>query len=79
MKAKIFFADERVKDSFAALKASRRNEDRGLAALLDRAFDALSENAFCGVQIPNRSRRHTGVNSHRCAISGNTTSPIRGG
>jgi len=54
MKAKIFFADERVRDSFAALKASRRNEEQGLAALLDRAFDALSENAFCGVQIPKK-------------------------
>jgi len=79
MKAKLFFADEKVRDTFTALKVSRRTEDQNLAALLDRAFDALSENAFCGVQIPNRSRRHTGVNSHRCAISGNTTSPIRGG
>lgn len=32
MKAKIFFADERVRDSFAALKASRRNEEQELAA-----------------------------------------------
>jgi len=54
MRAKIFFADEKVRDAFAALKDSRRTEDQGLVALLDRAFDALSQNAFCGVQIPKK-------------------------
>lgn len=54
MKAKIFFADEKVRDTFAELKDSRRTEDQSLVALLDRAFDALSQNAFCGVQIPKK-------------------------
>ncbi|QYZ78117.1 hypothetical protein E2N92_01055 [Methanofollis formosanus] len=54
MKAKIFFADENVRDSFVALKHSRRSEDQKLSAILDRAFDALSENAFRGVQIQKK-------------------------
>ncbi|MDD4255107.1 MAG: hypothetical protein PHP59_06980 [Methanofollis sp.] len=54
MKAKIFFADETVRDAFTTLKASRRSDDQNLSALLDRAFDTLSENAFCGFQIPKK-------------------------
>ena len=63
MKAKVFFADEKIRDIFVALKGSRRSEDQDLSVLLDRAFDALSEDAFCGVQIPKKQipktyRRH---------------------
>lgn len=36
MKAKIFFADERVRDSFAALKASRRIEKQILVVTTRR-------------------------------------------
>ncbi|TAJ45007.1 hypothetical protein [Methanofollis fontis] len=69
MKAKVFFADEGIRDTFTALKASRLSEDQDLSALLDRAFDALSQNAFCGVQIPKRQipktyrRRHPSLNN----------------
>jgi mRNA-degrading endonuclease RelE of RelBE toxin-antitoxin system len=63
MKAKVFFADEKIRDTFADLKGSRRSEDQNLSILLDRAFDALSRDAFCGVQIPKKQipeiyRRH---------------------
>ncbi len=52
MKAKLFFADEKVKSSFNSLKTSSKSADRELLNLLEHAFDALSENAFCGVQVP---------------------------
>lgn len=51
MKATLFFADEKVKSAFSELKASSKSGDQELLALLDNAFDALSENAFCGVQV----------------------------
>jgi len=48
MRARVFFADERVREAYAALKNSRRQEDQRLVALLDGAFDALAADAFCG-------------------------------
>jgi len=42
MKPKLFFADEKVRESFAALKVSRRTEDQNLATLLDQAFEVRS-------------------------------------
>lgn len=54
MKATIFFADTQVKEAFEALRASTRSEDRELVALLERAFVAISANAFCGTQVPKR-------------------------
>ena len=54
MKAAIFFADTKVKETFETLSASTRQDDRELAALLNRAFEAISANAFCGVQVPKR-------------------------
>lgn len=52
MKATLFFADEKVKNAFNKLKTSSKSCDRELLTLLENAFDALSENAFCGVQVP---------------------------
>ena len=54
MKAAIFFADEKVHAAYRALVDSRRSEDRGVAAMLCRAFDAIEQNAFAGTQLPKR-------------------------
>ncbi|RXE56305.1 hypothetical protein ABH15_09305 [Methanoculleus taiwanensis] len=54
MKAAIYFADAKVKGAFEALKASTRTDEQELAALLDRALDAIAANAFCGTQVPKR-------------------------
>jgi hypothetical protein len=54
MKCRIYFADEKVREAFAALRASHKAEDQRLVALLDRAFDKIEGNAFCGVQVPKR-------------------------
>jgi hypothetical protein len=43
-----------VKEAFEALSASTRTEDRELVALPNRAFEAISANAFCGTQVPKR-------------------------
>ena len=47
-------ADTKVKEAFETLSASTRTEDRELVALLNRAFEAISANAFCGTQVPKR-------------------------
>ncbi|MCC7564981.1 MAG: hypothetical protein KO206_01705 [Methanomicrobiaceae archaeon] len=54
MRAAVYFADEKVKEAFAALLASARTEDRELAALLDKAIAAIAANAFCGTHVPKR-------------------------
>jgi hypothetical protein len=53
MKSKIVFADNKVKESFDKLKDSRA-DDKKLISWLNRAFDDISENAFCGIQIPKK-------------------------
>jgi len=53
MKSKVVFADETVKEAFDRLQDSR-TEDQNLYRWLNRAFDDLSENAFCGIQIPKK-------------------------
>lgn len=82
MKATIFSADTKVKEAFEALKASTRTEDRELAARLDgvdRAFKAISANAFCGTQVPKRQIPKVYRQRHlRLKISGSTTSPGHG-
>ncbi|HOP68053.1 MAG TPA: hypothetical protein PLG61_10100 [Methanoregulaceae archaeon] len=52
MRCCIYFADEKVREAFEALRDSQRGEERQLSALLDRAIDRIAENAFCGVQVP---------------------------
>ena len=51
MNASICFFDERIKTTFLSL-ASSAEEDRWIHAHLNAAFDVISQNAFCGVQIP---------------------------
>lgn len=53
MVSKVVFADERIKDDFEKLKDSR-TEEKELLKWLNRAFDDLSENPFCGTQIPKK-------------------------
>ena len=53
MKCKVVFADKNVKDSFEKLKVSK-TEDQKLYNRLNNAFDDISENAFCGIQIPKK-------------------------
>lgn len=53
MKSRVVFADERTKEAYDKLKDSK-TEDKRLYEWLDRAFDDLAENAFCGIQIPKK-------------------------
>ena len=53
MKTKIVFADKKVKEAFEDLENSK-TEDKNLYRWLNRAFDDISENAFCGIQIPKK-------------------------
>ncbi|MBC8522280.1 MAG: hypothetical protein H8D26_09920, partial [Methanomicrobia archaeon] len=53
MKCRVVFADEKLKEAFEKLTDST-TENRNLYKWLNRAFDDISENAFCGIQIPKR-------------------------
>ena len=53
MQSKIVFADKQLKDAFDKLQDSK-TEDKNVYKWLNRAFDDISENAFCGIQIPKR-------------------------
>ncbi len=50
---KVVFADEKLKQAFEKLKETR-TEDRRLFAWLNRAFDDLKKDPFCGIQIQRR-------------------------
>lgn len=50
MKSNIKFIDDLVKDSLEKLKI----EDPKMYSFILRAFKDISENAFCGIQIPKR-------------------------
>ena len=47
------FADKKVKEAYEKLKDSI-TEDKNLYKWLNRAFDDLAENSFCGIQIPKK-------------------------
>ena len=53
MKSRVVFADAKVKQSFEKLKDST-TEDKKLYDWLNRAFDDIAEDAFCGIQIPKK-------------------------
>jgi Txe/YoeB family toxin of Txe-Axe toxin-antitoxin module len=53
MKSRVVFADENINKAFDELKSSR-TENKHLFELLNRAFDDLANDAFCGAQIPKR-------------------------
>ena len=53
MKSRVVFADEKLKEAFDKLKDSK-TEEKKLYEWLNRAFDDIAQNAFCGIQIPKR-------------------------
>lgn len=53
IEAKIVFVDARAKSEYERLKTST-TEDKMLLEQLNRAFDDLEKNAFCGVQIAKK-------------------------
>ncbi len=53
MESEIIFGDEKLEASFNELKDSKF-EDRQLYLYLQKAFEHLRIDAFCGVQIPKR-------------------------
>jgi mRNA-degrading endonuclease RelE of RelBE toxin-antitoxin system len=53
MKSDIIFADEKIQKALNKLKKSK-TEDKKLYNFLIRAFEDLSKNAFCGIQIPKK-------------------------
>lgn len=48
MKSKIAFGDKKVEETF------KKINDKQFKEQLEKAFNNLSENAFCGVQIPKK-------------------------
>jgi len=53
MESRVVFADEKIRKAFEKLQDSR-TEDKRLFKWLNRAFDDIAENAFCGTQIPKK-------------------------
>ena len=53
MESRVVFADSRLKEAFDKLKDSR-TEDKNLYMWFNRAFDDLSNDPFCGIQIPKK-------------------------
>ena len=50
-KSRIFFAEEKIRENFESLK-NGKIEEQELYKLLSQAFENLSKNASCGIQIP---------------------------
>lgn len=53
MKCRIFFADEKVSDSYKSLK-HLKTEEKKLHEWITRALKDIREDCFCGLQIPKR-------------------------
>lgn len=53
MKSRVVFADEKLRKAFDRLKVSK-TEDKKIYEWLNRAFDDLKEEAFCGIQVPKK-------------------------
>ena len=53
MNVKVVFAEKRLRQTFGKLKDSK-TEDKKLYEWLNRAFDDLQNNPFCGIQIQRR-------------------------
>ena len=54
MRVRVVFAEEKLKQAFMKLKDSK-TEDRKLYEWLNRAFDDLQSNPFCGFRSRERS------------------------
>jgi len=50
MKGEIQFANEKVKQAFEELQL----EDNQLRKFIERAFEDIKNNPFCGIQVPKR-------------------------
>ena len=53
MKSRVVFADKQLKEAFDKLENSK-TEDKDVYKWLNRAFDDICENTFCGIQIPKK-------------------------
>ena len=53
MKAALYFADDQVKHSFFMLPAGKA-EEKEIYDQLNRAFDMIAQDPFCGIQVPKR-------------------------
>lgn len=53
IRSEIKFGDMQIKKAYKELDSGRFQEKR-LKGWLDRAFEELERNAFCGIQIPKR-------------------------
>ncbi len=53
MKSRVVFAEQKIKEAYEKLEEST-TEDHNLKRWLDRAFDDIAEDAFCGIQIPKK-------------------------
>lgn len=53
MRVRVVFAEEKLKQAFMKLKDSKTG-DRKLYEWLNRAFDDLQSNPFCGIQIQRK-------------------------
>lgn len=53
MKSRVVFANNKLRKTFQKLKDSK-TENKRLYQWLNRAFDDLADDSFCGVQIPKR-------------------------
>jgi len=53
LESKVVYADEKVKEAYEKLKDST-TEDIKLLEWLNRAYDDLAKDAFCGIQIPKK-------------------------
>lgn len=53
MRSTVCFADDQVRQAFFRL-ASGRAEEKEICCQLNRVFDLLAMDPFCGIQIPKR-------------------------
>lgn len=53
MKSALYFADDQVSDAFFKLR-SGRVEEKEIFNQLNTAFDMISLDPFCGIQVPKR-------------------------
>ena len=53
MRSRVVFADRKVMESFEKLSEGKTTTGN-LLKWLNNAFDRLSEDAFCGIQVPKR-------------------------
>jgi hypothetical protein len=53
MKSALYFADDQIRDAFLMLQSGRA-EEKEIFNQLNSAFDMISLDPFCGIQVPKR-------------------------